>query len=357
MASSRRTESRLGAFAALGVALLALSTAVLSPSPAAAFGTINGTIDGHRQNAEHEKITRLALECRSGMAENACFEPRSLDQLAGHTGTFGAVGSPDTTSVGVEEAHCDDADFGPPTALPVTPGSSPVYLPYPRTRAEATDELLECISYLKGKFSVSIGEAGDLVSATGQYDPAESSLSRDCNFVVLTRRDKCEAIDGFGQALHGIQDFYAHSNWADREDSSRSISLTNPAGLNRTGRAPFLDMNRGPVRASEIPHDLSTGCVHLVADASRCLWRIRHDTINKDTGSINVATGSIGSGTTPRGSIQDNFRRAVEAAIYDTRYQWGQYRDRLKQTYGESRGEMIACFMTHDRPENDCLPV
>ena len=51
---------------------------------AQAFGTAN--LLG--QNAEHEKITRLALAGQG-------FERKSLDELAGKGGTFGAVGAPD----------------------------------------------------------------------------------------------------------------------------------------------------------------------------------------------------------------------------------------------------------------------
>ena len=92
----------------LGSGLLAslvlTSYLVLVASPAAGFGTI----DGGGQHREHERITRAAMACPG---DGDCFQPRSLDQLAGHGKGFGAVGSPDLTEVSNPAAHCDDADF------------------------------------------------------------------------------------------------------------------------------------------------------------------------------------------------------------------------------------------------------
>ena len=56
-----------------------------------------GTVDSPRllnQHAEHEHVTRAALACRNGAdpADGNCFEPLSLDQVAGKAGTLGAVG-------------------------------------------------------------------------------------------------------------------------------------------------------------------------------------------------------------------------------------------------------------------------
>jgi cyanate permease len=89
-----------------------------------AFGTINEPLLV-RQHNEHEIITRLAFQCPSARgSDGICFEPRSLDQLAGWhvnvlgiavtgAGFNGAVGAPDTLDPVPEgpEAHCDDADY------------------------------------------------------------------------------------------------------------------------------------------------------------------------------------------------------------------------------------------------------
>ena len=49
-------------------------------------------------------------------------------------------------------------------------------------------------------------------------------------------------MEGLGRALHGAQDFYAHSNWADQADPTRPIGDTNPPGLNQPGPSAVLDL-------------------------------------------------------------------------------------------------------------------
>ncbi|MFD0634578.1 hypothetical protein ACFQ9X_26585 [Catenulispora yoronensis] len=68
-----------------------------------------------------------------------CFEPRSMDQLAGHSGTFGAVGSPDLDEFNDPTAHCDNADY-----LNVAG--------YPQSRATATANLMACVNHLRQRF-------------------------------------------------------------------------------------------------------------------------------------------------------------------------------------------------------------
>ncbi|MGE3270621.1 MAG: CinY protein, partial [Chloroflexota bacterium] len=128
------------------VAMLMLATPLWRPSEARAFGTINDL----GQRAEHERITRIALGCPEGTPSNGeCFEPLSLDQLAGKDGTFGAVGAPDSDDQILDsDAHCDDADF-----LDV-PG-------YPQSRAEATRVLQSCINHLRDEFEDAVDEADD----------------------------------------------------------------------------------------------------------------------------------------------------------------------------------------------------
>src|SRR3954469_10115214 len=102
-----------------------------APGSAAGFGTI----DSGGQNREHERITRAALACAGdGGSEADCFEPRSIDLLAGHAPEFGAVGTPDKDELSLPAAHCDNIDF--------LPGE------YPRTRGQATDSLLDCVHQL-----------------------------------------------------------------------------------------------------------------------------------------------------------------------------------------------------------------
>ncbi|HEX3305719.1 MAG TPA: hypothetical protein VHS32_05700, partial [Streptosporangiaceae bacterium] len=112
----------------LAAALAAVALSVSTPGSAAAFGTI----DGGGQNREHERITRAALACGADTASDAdCFEPRSMDSLAGRVREFGAVGAPDRDELSLPAAHCDNADF--------------LAGDYPRTRDEATTTLLDCV--------------------------------------------------------------------------------------------------------------------------------------------------------------------------------------------------------------------
>jgi hypothetical protein len=103
-----------------------------APGYAAAFGTI----DSGGQHREHEHITRAALACAGDAgAEPDCFEPKSIEYLAGHDREFGGVGAPDTYELSDPAAHCDNADF--------------VAGDYPRTRDQATDSLMDCVNHLR----------------------------------------------------------------------------------------------------------------------------------------------------------------------------------------------------------------
>jgi hypothetical protein len=81
------------------------------------------------------------------------------------------------------------------------------------------------------------------------------------------------------------------------------------------------------------------------------LHRAKHQWLNKDEGTIDP---KIGEGRTDRGKINDNFKRAVEAAIADSQDKWATLRDRLMSTYGEKRGAKMICALTRDDPEDDC---
>ena len=91
------------------VASLVLTVCIASPVPsAAAFGTI----DTGGQHREHERITRASLACAGDAgSDDDCFEPASMDFLAGHDHVFGGVGAPDSDEVSDPAAHCDGADF------------------------------------------------------------------------------------------------------------------------------------------------------------------------------------------------------------------------------------------------------
>ncbi|MGZ8805172.1 MAG: hypothetical protein ACXWZG_07735, partial [Microbacterium sp.] len=141
-----------------------LAVCIASPCfSAAAFGTI----DTAGQHREHERITRAALSCASGTgARDDCFEPGSMDSLAGHDREFGAVGAPDSDEIFVPSAHCDNADF--------LDGN------YPRTRDLATAGLLDCVDHVRMRFGEGAESAGDLLDDEGQLIEGEVDLAAEC---------------------------------------------------------------------------------------------------------------------------------------------------------------------------------
>jgi hypothetical protein len=331
------------------LAVLVLSAVVgAAPGRAAAFGTI----DTAGQHREHERITRAAVACtaRGGadrLSARVCFEPRSADQLAGHGKQFGAVGSPDLTEPLDPTAHCDDADF---LEADLLDGA------YPQTRDEATAGLRGCVDHLRGRFREAVDRAGNLLDADGGIVPAAVNLDIDCEFgSPREQRAKCRSLESFGRALHGVQDFYSHSNWADEADPDRPIGPDNPPGLGRTAPSPVLDL-RG-TDAPTVPAGLSTGCFVLhdsVPGVEKCALRVTHAGLNKDLGLIDPDTGETTDPGTPRGRVRGNFARAVAGAIAETRRQWRDLRAELEDRYGARKAALIVCALSHDRPADDC---
>ncbi|HWA60735.1 MAG TPA: hypothetical protein VG939_05140 [Caulobacteraceae bacterium] len=278
--------------------------------PALAFGTVNI----RPQSAEHEKITRRALECAPGRSPDTCFEPATLDQLAGRPGTFGAIGYPDSsTAVFHGPAHCDNGD---------APGG-----------------LAACRDWMEAHIEEAVGDAAGLLGQDGRIRSRPVSLRPGCVWILnLKGRAKCNVLQDFGIALHAAQDFYAHSNWSD------DARETDPPGLGRSGPADVIGLRASP----PFPPGLVSGCFSL---ASSCAGRITHEQLNKDTGPIGE---DIGPGTTPRGARHDNFRRAVLAAVADTSDKWALLRERLVARYGRSDGERMICALTRDDPTASC---
>jgi len=329
--------------ARLGSGLLAVLVLVGSvgsvPGPAAAFGTI----DGGGQHREHERITRAAVACRARTGSTGdCFEPRSVDQLAGHGKGFGAVGAPDFTEVSNPAAHCDNADF-------LAGG-------YPQTREEATARLLDCVHHLRRRFREAVDSAKGLLDEKGQISDPEVDLATDCTLDANgEHRAKCKTLEAFGRALHGAQDFYSHSNWTDAADLTRPIEADNPPGLNLPAPSPVLDL-RGS-NTPPVPGNLTTGCFVLrdsVPGVGACERRVTHAALNKDTGLVDPTTGTASGPTTPRGRVGSDFARAVAAAIVETRHQWHEFQVALVSYYGSRRASLMACALTHDDPPNGC---
>ncbi|WP_255658431.1 CinY protein [Actinoplanes sp. L3-i22] len=321
------------------MAVLLVSCLLSAPAPATAFGTI----EGGGQHREHERITRAALACRSGaVSSDGCFEPKSSDQLAGHHKSFGAVGAPDLTEVSDPSAHCDDADY--------LDGG------YPRTRTQATKRLLDCVDHLRGRFREAVERAAGLLDEADALVGAEVDLGVDCVLDAGSeQRAKCQTIEAFGRALHGAQDFYSHSNWADVADPSRPLGADNPPGLGLPAPSPVLEL-RG-TGTPTVPAALSTGCFVLrdrIPGVEACTGRVTHAGLNKDNGTVDPGTGGVTAPTTPRGRLADNFARAVTGAIVETRHQWQEFRAALQAGYGRTRAALMICALTHDDPLDDC---
>lgn len=173
---------------------------------------------------------------------------------------------------------------------------------------------------------------------------------------------------GFGRALHGIQDFYAHSNWAD--DAQPPFSVENPPGLKRSDYPIFLDLRAENNISDQVPINLTTGCFggvmtdgpvgkagHPLEPGSMdCTGRITHGTLNKDNGIIDDVTGITRDPgpNTPRSDIPMNFERAVAGAIKDSKRLWRHFREEIRRSYGAERGNIIICAIVRDDPTTDC---
>ena len=289
----------------------------LAPATASAFGTVN--ILGQR--GEHERITRLALGCRAGQPhDGSCFKAASLDNVAGTTATFGAVGAPDDIPLRLSGGpfywHCDDADYLN------TPG-------YPQTRAKATQTLDACRRWardmlLGGRPDHTLGRtwpvqgavaaASALLNSGGNVevtDPGTGTFSPSCTFDGSLNRAKCNVWEPFGYVLHTTEDFYSHSNWADLSNPNQPVSITNPPGLGHRDLPAFWDLRED---SAALPDpDLTTGCF----PTSKCAGRITHDAgLNKDKELINTTTGFVSDPITraPRSPIARSARSTTQSA-------------------------------------------
>ena len=321
--------------------LAATTFMLLSVSTALAFGTIRGM----GQDAEHERITRHALACENNKPTDNCFQKKTLDSLAGRKGTFGAVGIPDRGSlVFTPEAHCDGGDH---FAVAGCPQSAP----------DARARLLACRDWMAKELDAAVEAAGDLLDGDGQIRDSEIPTSIACSYGGRMKgRAKCNVLEHFGVLLHASQDFYSHTNWTDKADTSQPVSPTNPPGLAKRGPSPWIDLRAD----SKFPEGLVSGCFETasaISEAKGCNYgpnsapRVKHLALNKDKGPIDPA---IGEGKTDRGRINANFRNAVEAAIADTRDKWETLKEQIILTYGPSRGTRMVCALTRDKPKKDC---
>jgi hypothetical protein len=295
------------------------------------------------QNAEHEQITRAALGCHPNneafAREGMCFQPRSLAEIAGTRGTFGAVAAPDNPAnreLDRAEAHCDNG------------------------------MILECRAYIDAALNEAVAAARALLISApgdpardGQIDDSEIPTRVACTFLRQKGRAKCEVIEHLGRALHAAQDFYSHTNWVD-EAAPGAITVRSPAGLGRDDIA-FLDVRH---RAPPLPAGLISGCfiqkhpADLRGDEN-CTTTSHYD-LNKDNGTIDplrlglAGDPTLTSARTPRGQVGRNFHRAVMLAVRDTRDKIRIFRERLVAAYGAEKGGRMFCAVVRDDPKTTC---
>jgi hypothetical protein len=308
-----------------------------------------GTIVGAGQNAEHERITRHGLSCQYPDTRNAvagaCFEAKSMQELAGGHHDFGAVGAPDRgTLVFQSKAHCDNGDYMN------VPG-------YPNTQQKARDTLLECRAWMQKNMDEAVNDAGAMLDSKGALIPKQ--VETGCTFVGgFKGRAKCNVLEDMGYMLHAAQDFYSHSNWADGADPAKSSSVENPPGLGHHEPAPFIALR---VKDAPFPEGLMTGCFTSKPESAFCHKHVKHAYLNKDEGKIDDGStpgGTLnipaGAGTTDRGKIGFNFRNAVDDAVADTRDKWSVLQDGLRAKYGPDKALKMICALRKDDPTRTC---
>lgn len=299
----------------------------LLPQNVHAFGAVSFL----GQNGEHEKVTRIALK---GLG----IGPGTMDELAGKQGSLAAVGAPDRPDRGLMDrhhVHCDGGDH-----LDV-PG-------YPQSRAQADRKINDCREFIFEQLSEAVRIAGGIVDARGRVRTEEIPTFVSCLYDGRLGRAKCSALGALGLAFHASQDFYSHSNWVDIP-AKGPISAENPPGLGQEGMAATIN----PRIRAPLPEGLISGCFEGKPERAFCeygdkLNRVRHRVLNKDVGKLSVRTGKAGRGDSIRGRVNENFRRAVEAAVADTRDKWLYFEEQVISTYGQERGSKIICAMKND---------
>ncbi|KQX16897.1 hypothetical protein ASC82_01200 [Streptomyces sp. Root431] len=305
-------------------AVFAVALAAAPGPPAQAF-----------TGGNHESITRAALP----------WEPATLSAMADDRD--GAINANDHGGYFlVGPLHCDNADY-----------LAPRYAQdYPRSRDEATTELLACVRTSVARFRNAVLAADGLVDAQGKVRAEQSDLSSACVWNEKPDRAKCDVLEQLGRGWHQLQDFHTHANWSDRA-APGPVGLDNPPGLGRTGAAPFLDIRRYSTMEDAdwtrearalVPVDLATGCYSDidstgVKDAD-CAGRVTHNRdLNKDTAASR------------RSRTGDNFDRAVSGATAETTRQWNDFAAELRRTYPDDRrGEQMICALVHDDPVSSC---
>lgn len=272
---------------------LAFVIIALTPLLSHGFGTTNGValeVKGWRYYKEHANITFAALSCQAKNPVKNCFEPGTMETLAGLGSKiygFGAIGAADNYSYkgsGPTEWHCSEADYIPPFISGVSTGISD----YPTSENYAKRVFERCRNFAKEEFlfghiegtrAASPGKWGGVLGSSRYYFTTNNSfdgpltwyyagagLSGNLGYATLANcyfsfynasGGKCHVLNALGRGLHAVEDFYAHSNWGDIADPKQPVSIDNPPGLGMTTLAPFWRDLDEPMPWIE---GLSSGC-------------------------------------------------------------------------------------------------
>lgn len=385
---------------------------LLTFSDAYSFGTTLGKptgVAGWYFYKEHANIVTAALSCAVKDPVPNCFSPKTMLTLAGNGTLFGAVGAADNYSTlgsGSTEWHCSEADYIPPTINGKSTGfqNYPTSLSYAkgvfsRCRNFARNEFLEGDpigtggqSAIYGAYGGVTGSARYYFTTNNAYDgPITSKYTSNatldvCNFnysAALASGGKCYVLNALGRGLHVVMDWYAHTNWGDTEDKSKPLSIDNPPGLGNKTLAPFWADLDAPMPWTE---GLSSGCygkesrglegtpsaANYADCSSRALdlaWRnAQYSGYSKDVANFNPSegsaaivtcndTGDIASGSwkgcQPRGSLRLSDGTQVQQnvttlAILEVRRQWTWIQKKIREKFGEKRGNTIICYIVSD---------
>lgn len=351
----------------------------------------------------HANITWAALACSSANHAKNCFQGQtSLTQLAGKSGLWGGVEIPDFPGGAggpfTSRYHCDDADYN---IFP--PG---VVTKYPQSMSQAHAQLRECIKEVHYRMARAVQAARGMVMNQQAVKGQDVIPSGWCKYAtnVPQPNAKCAVIYQFGRAMHAVQDFFTHSNWADREYpgvkpgtkkyNGRAVysTVVNPPGLGQTGLPAIFNFKcrqtaaaiEPDIHASKpqsvscsptdtsIPKDLITGCDDTWAKGitgSNCSGRIGHNGagngrtadyygLSKDSGTIDrnncqgTKPGNLrGRATDPEGVT--SFQRAVWGACQETGAMWEQFVAALGDVYGTTQAGKADVALMVQRLTND----
>jgi len=309
--------------APLAAALAGL--ALVAGAPAAhGFGTWDTpVIPG---NGEHERITRMALDCSGAFARAAstspsrpatdCAEPRTMMMIAGGKGYLGGVGAADSAY----EATLDRN-------------------PAQHCRGDGPREaaLMACRRAFVAYMDDTVKWAGGLAYGNGTVVASEAAMPARCDddYDALspggeqegTGPAKCRALISFGRALHIAEDVLAHTNWVDTRGVQTADDLPEIVRYPRTDAqvAGFLAGNPGITGAVPAGRDIGAAGIN---------WRL---------------------GTIPPGEDGgDGFTRAASAGAVAAATSWADLKGAIQAAYPGAKGAAAWRALTTDTPWTDC---